>query len=89
MTKNVNDIIKKLNAAQRKKVGARAAQLVARGNDAPKGSENAQIDTVEKSPIFRASDKKASRPVKATATLCSPLCGLYRGAVVRKILRLS
>ena len=29
MTKNVNDIIKKLSAAQRKKVEARAAQLVA------------------------------------------------------------
>jgi hypothetical protein len=29
MAKNVNDIIKKLNAAQRKKVEARAAQLVA------------------------------------------------------------
>ena len=29
MTKNVNDIIKKLRAAQRKKVEARAAQLVA------------------------------------------------------------
>ena len=29
MTKNVNDIIKKLSAARRKKVEARAAQLVA------------------------------------------------------------
>jgi hypothetical protein len=29
VTKNVNDIIKKLSAAQRKKVEARAAQLVA------------------------------------------------------------
>ena len=29
LAKNVNDIIKKLNAAQRKKVEARAAQLVA------------------------------------------------------------
>jgi hypothetical protein len=29
MTKNVNDIIKKLSAAQRKKVEARAAQVVA------------------------------------------------------------
>ncbi len=29
MAKNVNDIIKKLSAAQRKKVEARAAQLVA------------------------------------------------------------
>ena len=29
MAKNVNDIIKKLNAAQRKKVEARATQLVA------------------------------------------------------------
>ena len=29
MAKNVNDIIKKLNAAQRKKVEARVAQLVA------------------------------------------------------------
>ena len=42
MTTNVNDIIKKLSPAQRKKVEARAAQLIAEENDLAGAAARAQ-----------------------------------------------
>ena len=63
MARNVNDIIKKLSAAQRKKVETRAAQLVA-GEMTLREVRKVRKLTQQKMPSRCALDRKASQKIE-------------------------